>query len=81
MPEKKSGGEVVRLRACSQQTTGGGRQPEEPQVTGRCGYVDDVGVEQHSGGFAASFAAIWSGCGVSSDEIALLMRCDVQMWL
>lgn len=38
----------------------GGRLPEEPQVTGRCGYVDDVGVE-HFGDSAASLAAILSG--------------------
>jgi hypothetical protein len=51
----------------------GGRLPEEPQVTGRCGYVDDVGVE-HFGDFAASFATILSGRWVSSDKSALLMR-------
>lgn len=38
----------------------GGRLPEEPLVTGRCGYVDDVGVE-HFGDSAASLAAILSG--------------------
>jgi len=58
---------VLRAEDC------GGRLPEEPQVTGRCGYVDDVGVE-HFGDSAASLAAILSGLSVSSDENALLMR-------
>jgi len=51
----------------------GGRLPEEPQVTGSCGYVDDVGVG-HCAKFAASPAAILSVCRVSSDESALLLR-------
>jgi hypothetical protein len=51
----------------------GGRLPEEPQVTGRCGCVDDVGVK-HFGGFVASFATILLVCRVSSDESALSMR-------
>jgi hypothetical protein len=51
----------------------GGRLPEEPQVTGRCGYVDDVGAE-HCDYFAASVAAILSVWRVSRDGSALLLR-------
>jgi hypothetical protein len=51
----------------------GGRLPEEPQVTGRCGYVDDVGVEL-SIDCGASLAAIVSVWRVSCDESALLLR-------
>lgn len=51
----------------------GGRLPEEPQVTGRCGYVDDVGVG-HFAKFAASRPGVLSVCCVSSDESALLLR-------
>jgi hypothetical protein len=51
----------------------GGRLPEEPQVTGRCGYVDDVGVERLIDS-AASVAAIRSVWRVSCDKSTLLLR-------
>lgn len=43
--------------ACQWQRTGGGRLPEEPQVTGSCGYVDDVGAD-HFSDFESSAATL-----------------------
>jgi hypothetical protein len=51
----------------------GGRLPEEPQVTGSCGYVDDVGAD-HFGDLGRSAAVILSVQHVSRDENAPLVR-------
>ena len=59
--------------ACQWQRTGGGRLPEEPQVTGSCGYVDDVGAD-HFSDFESSAAVVLSVGHVSSDESATLMQ-------
>lgn len=59
--------------ACQWQRTGGGRLPEEPQVTGSCGYVDDVGAD-HFSDLGSSAAVVLSVGHVSIDESATLMQ-------
>jgi hypothetical protein len=76
---RKSGG-GRRVASADGQEGCGGRLPKEPQVTGRCGYVDDVGVG-HLIDSAASVASVLSIWRVSCDESALLECWSVPPWL